>query len=185
MEGEWIIGIMAILNLFHRVRMSGGADIRAGKFHMQLRKPFHADLNRIDSIQLQSRIQYRTSLLIAVGRSIRPAAAPVHAHRKLHIHSVLRNPIIFYCAQTGSCIIKNRLLNGIKAKSFHKIIPGLAKDKTAFLHILCYSIENTDFKRKIGMFRVLHEQRKNFFVNAMGSEGFQRIFIVDSGFQLP
>ena len=56
MQRERIIRIVAVLNLFHRVRVTGSTDIRAGKFHMQLGKPFHADLNRIDSVQLQCRI---------------------------------------------------------------------------------------------------------------------------------
>ena len=118
-------------------------------------------------------------------RGVRPAAAPVHADGEFHIHSVLRNPIISDGGQPGGCIIKNCLLNGIKAKRFHKVISGLAEGKAALLHVLRHSVKDADFQRKIRMFRILHEQRKNFPINAMGSEGFQRFLIVDSSFQLP
>ena len=185
MQGEGIVGVMAVLNLLHAVRPAGYADIRAGKFHMGFRKPFHPDLDRINAVQLQRGVQHRAALFVAVGRGVRPAAAPVNPDRKLHIHPVPGNAVILYGGQPGCRVVENGLLNGVKAEGFHPVISRAVKGKAVLLHILRQGVIDPDLQRKTGISRVFHKKGENFPVNAVGSECLQRVPVISARLQRP
>ena len=123
------------------------------------------------------------ALFVAVGRGVRPAAAPVNPDRKLHIHPVPGNAVILYGGQPGCRVVENGLLNGVKAEGFHPVISRAVKGKAVLLHILRQGVIDPDLQRKTGISRVFHKKGENFPVNAVGSECLQRVPVISARLQ--
>ena len=90
LQRKGIIGIAGSLQRFDRVKLAMHIHVTAVEYNLFVRYFLHTDFHRTLSIKQDRSIQYRTALLNAVRRGIRPTATPVDTQRQPY-HMLIRN----------------------------------------------------------------------------------------------